>query len=380
MPSAAQLFAQVDLDTITAVCSPEADGGPVNPFCAAALRMTGNRILSGIAGTVAPALLKIVVILVLAFIVNRLLKRLIKRLVRGMAQQGIQRLGRLREKAPLADTSPMDLSRATMRTETIGSVLNSVATFGVTILAGFLLLGAVGFDLGPLLAGAGIAGVALGFGAQSLVKDFLAGIFILLEDQYGIGDVVDLRDSVGSPGASGSVELISSRTTRLRDVEGTVWHVPNGEIRTAGNKSQQWARSLLDVGVAYSTQVDHATAVLKRVADELWHDEEFGGFILEEPEVWGLERFGPGELVLRMVLKVQPAKQWAVNRELRARIKTAFDAEGIEIPFPQRTVWVRSDDDGHERNGQPAGSSLRPGGGSGGGRARSDAGGPVDRA
>ncbi len=360
-PLVAQLFAQVDTRTLNRVCGGgEADA--VNPICATVLRVTGNRLLAAFAGTAVPGLLKILLIVVLAFVANRLLKRLIKRLVRGMAQQGIQRLGRLREKAPLADTSPMDLSRAAMRTETIGSVLNSVATFSVTIIAVFLILGALGINLGPLLAGAGIAGVALGFGAQNLVKDFLAGIFILLEDQYGIGDVVDLRDSVGSPGAMGTVEVISLRTTRLRDVEGTVWHVPNGEIRTAGNKSQQWARSLLDIGVAYDTDIAHATRVLKAVADGLWSDDGFGRFILEEPEVWGLENFGADQLTLRMVLKVSPAKQWAVNRELRARIKAAFDAEGITIPFPQRTVWVRTEGDGKDGSngtGSPAAKTAR---------------------
>jgi len=189
------------------------------------------------------------------------------------------------------------------------------------------------------------------------VQDFLAGIFVILEDQYGIGDIVDLRDSIGSPGAAGTVEAISLRTTRIRDVEGTVWHVPNGEIRTAGNKSQQWARSLLDIGVAYDTDIDHATGVLKRVADHLWQDEAFGPFIIEEPEVWGLERFDADKVTLRMVLKVQPARQWEVNRELRRRIKDAFDAEGIEMPFPQRTVWMRNDT---ERTA-PAGAAGRDG-------------------
>lgn len=235
----------------------------------------------------------------------------------------------------------MDLSRATMRTETMGAVFNSIATVVVWAIAGMLILGAIGLDLGPLVAGAGIVGVALGFGAQNMVKDFLAGLFIIMEDQFGIGDVVELRDSMGSPGTGGTVEAISLRSTRVRDVEGVVWHVPNGEIRTAGNKSQQWARSLLDVAVAYGTDVKHATDVLKRTADDLWRDPEYADDILEEPEVWGLERFDADGLALRLVIKVQPARQWVVNRELRARIKEAFDREGIEIPFAQRTVWLR---------------------------------------
>jgi small conductance mechanosensitive channel len=236
----------------------------------------------------------------------------------------------------------MDLSRASMRAETMAEVFNSLATVIVWSIAFMMILGALGADLAPLLAGAGIVGVALGFGAQNVVKDFLAGLFIILEDQYGIGDIVELRDSVGSPGVGGTVEGISLRSTRIRDVEGVVWHVPNGEIRTAGNKSQQWARSLIDVNVAYGTDVAHAIAVIKRTADSVWHDAELGQEILEEPEVLGLERFGVDGLAIRLVVKVQPAKQWVVNRELRARLKAAFDAEGIEIPFPQRTVWLRT--------------------------------------
>ena len=292
-------------------------------------------------GPVVAGSVRIVIILLVAFIISRILRRVIKRFIRGIAHKSIERIGRLSEKAPLADTAPIDLSRVQMRSETMVAILSSVVTFLVWGVAVVTILSTLGLELGPLIASAGIVGVALGFGAQNMVKDFLAGTFILLEDQYGIGDVVDLRDSMGTPGANGTVEGISLRTTRIRDVEGVVWHVPNGEIRTAGNKSQQWARSLLDVSVAYDTDVKEACALLKRTADELWRDEEYGPDIIDEPEVWGLERFGPSELVLRMVIKVQPARQWAVNRELRVRIKRALDGAGIEMPFPQRTVWLR---------------------------------------
>lgn len=341
-PPAAALFAQVSDERLNRTCG---DGdGALNFFCSAVLRATDNRFLATFAGTVIPGLLKIVLILFVAFFVHRALKRLIKRFTRGLATQTVQRFGKISGKVPLADTRPLDLSRATMRTETMGAILNSIATFTVWTVAAVLVMGVFNVNLGPLVAGAGIVGVALGFGAQNVVKDVLGGFFIVLEDQYGIGDIVDLRDSIGSTGANGTVEAVSLRTTRLRDVEGIVWHVPNGEIRASGNKSQQWARSLLDVGVAYATDVEHAKRVLKRVADQVWNSPEFGGFIIDEPEVWGLERFDADQLTMRMVLKVQPAKQWAVNRELRARIKSAFDDEGIEIPFPQRTVWLRNAD------------------------------------
>jgi moderate conductance mechanosensitive channel len=186
------------------------------------------------------------------------------------------------------------------------------------------------------------------------VKDFLSGIFMLLEDQYGIGDIIDTGE------ATGTIEAITLRTTRLRDIEGVVWHVPNGEIRRVGNMSQQWARSLLDVGVAYDTDVDHASAVMKQVADELWQDDEFADLILEEPSVWGLQAFAADELTMRLVMKTVPGQQWVVSREYRARLKKAFDKEGIEIPFPQRTVWVREEGDYSGNGSAPSAGQLTP--------------------
>ena len=335
---------------MAAVCG-GGDDGALNFACGWFLRLTNNDLVAALAGTVVPALLKILLILGIAYVLFRISKRLIKRFTRQMAGEGVQRLGRLRDRAPLSDTSPMDLSRAAMRTETVGGVLGSIATFVIWGFAAVIILGSLGVELGPLVAGAGIAGVALGFGAQSVVRDFLAGLFVIMEDQYGIGDVVEFRSSVAPGSVSGTVEAISLRATRIRDIEGTVWHVPNGEVRTAGNKSQQWARSLIDVSVAYGTDVDYASSVIKRTCDELWNDEEFGVYILEEPELWGVERFDADGVAIRLVIKVQPAKQWVVNRELRRRIKMAFDAEGIEIPFPQRTVWLRTEPEAEKTSG-----------------------------
>jgi small conductance mechanosensitive channel len=205
----------------------------------------------------------------------------------------------------------------------------------------FMVLDQIGIDLGPMLAGAGIIGVAIGFGSQSLVKDFLAGIFILVEDQFGVGDTVDLGEAVGV------VEVVSLRTTRLRSVDGTVWHVPNGEIGRVGNKSQHWSRALLDIQVAYTTDISEARAVIKDVADDVWREEPEA--ILEEPELWGVENLGAHGIDIRLVIKTQPSKQWEVSRLIRERIKLAFDERGIEIPFPQQTVWMRTE-------GQPAGA------------------------
>lgn len=213
--------------------------------------------------------------------------------------------------------------------------MRSLVTFVIWVVAAFMMLGAVGINLAPLLAGAGVIGVALGFGSQSLVRDFLSGFFILIEDQYGVGDIVDMEGR-----AAGVVEAVSLRTTRLRSVDGVVWHVPNGEIRVIGNMSQHWSRSLLDVEVAYDTDIDQAKTVVKRVADKLWREDPA---ILEEPEMWGVEELAASGVVLRLVVKTTPKEQWRVSRRLREEIKRAFDAEGIEIPFPQRTVWNRAE-------------------------------------
>ena len=288
--------------------------------------------------------LTIAVILVVAWVANRLARAAIARFVASLAgdQQTGRRIKRRLRGSALAKRLPasvlatgsLDL-RAQARAETLGYVLRSVATFVIWAIAAITVLGEIGIALGPLIAGAGIAGVALGFGAQSLVKDFLAGIFILIEDQYGVGDVIDVGE------ATGTVEAVSLRTTRLRSVSGTMWHVPNGQIARVGNMSQQWARALLDVSVAYGSDLELAQRLIKETADGIWQDEEWSGRILEEPEVWGIEELGADGVSIRLVVKTLPAAQWGVLRELRSRLKEALDGAGIEIPYPQRTVWVR---------------------------------------
>jgi small conductance mechanosensitive channel len=213
--------------------------------------------------------------------------------------------------------------------------LRSVLSFTIMAVAAVMILGELGVELGPLIAGAGIIGVALGFGSQSLVRDFLSGIFILVEDQFGIGDIVNLDGTT-----SGVVEAVSLRTTRLRAVDGTVWHVPNGEIRRVGNMSQHWSRALLDIEVAYATDLARAQEVIREVAHAVWEEDNH---VIEEPEVWGVEELGAHGVVIRLVVKTTPSEQYRVSRTLRERLKVAFDAEGIEIPFPQQTIWHRTD-------------------------------------
>ncbi|HWH36084.1 MAG TPA: mechanosensitive ion channel family protein [Acidimicrobiales bacterium] len=327
-------IAQAEAGVVRDVCGEEPGFA-----CTWVLDRWGNEVLATAVDFLLAKPLKIALIVILALLATRLARRAIKRFVRSFEQPDVQRtLGTIRDKTPgaLLNTGPVNL-RAAQRAETIGAVLSSVTTAVVWTIATFTVLAEFAINLGPLIAGAGIVGVALGFGAQSLVKDFLSGMFMLVEDQFGVGDIIDAGE------ATGTVEGVSLRTTRLRGVDGTVWHIPNGEIQRVGNKSQQWSRALIDFDVAYGTDIATAKDIIKRVADEVWQDEVFGASVLEEPEVWGVEAFGPDGVAIRLVVKTSPSSQWKVMRELRQRMKEAFDAEGIEIPFPQRTVWVRPD-------------------------------------
>ena len=325
-------------------------GDDPSALCRVVLDWTGgNELLATISDILVAKPLKIAVIVAVAWVVNRLARRAIRRFVESFEEPALhRRLDVVRDRAPAAllSTGPVNM-RSAQRARTIGAVLRSVTTAAVWTVAALMVLAEFDVNLAPLIAGAGIVGVALGFGAQSLVKDFLSGIFMLLEDQFGVGDVIDCGE------ASGVVEGVSLRTTRLRDVEGTVWHVPNGQIVRIGNKSQEWSRALLDVEVAYDTDLAVAKQLIKDVADEVWHDPSFSPSVIDEPEMWGVERFGPDGIAIRLVVKTRPADQWKVLRELRQRLKVALDEAGVEIPFPQRTVWVR-----------PQGASLPEGDGS----------------
>jgi len=190
-----------------------------------------------------------------------------------------------------------------------------------------MILAEFGINLGPVLASAGIIGVALGFGAQNLVKDFLSGIFMMLEDQYGVGDVVDVGP------ASGTVETVGLRVTTLRDINGTVWYVRNGEISRVGNSSQGFAVAVVDVPLGYGANVDRATEIIDQVAREVTAAEPTVADVIEPPEVLGVEKVTPDGLTVRLTVKVRPGRQWAVQRVLRARIMTAIEDAGIEPPL-----------------------------------------------
>ncbi len=281
--------------------------------------------------------LQILLILALAWLVLFVAKRLVARLI-TRAKDPDRRRGARPRRGDGEDSGASSL-RAAQRADALGALLLSIVTVTVWVLAVFLILAELGLNLAPLVAGAGVIGLAIGFGAQDLVSDFLSGVFMLAEDQYGVGDIIDVGEAIGV------VEGVTLRTTKVRDIEGTLWHVPNGEIRRVGNSSQQWARSLLDVSVAYQTDVDLAIEVIERVANAMAEEEGYRDQFMDHPEVWGVQALGPDSIDIRLVIKTQPGKQWAISRELRRRLKAACDATGIEIPYPQRTVWMRSDDD-----------------------------------
>ena len=197
-----------------------------------------------------------------------------------------------------------------------------------------MILKEIGIDIGPLLAGAGVVGLAVGFGGQSLVKDVIGGFFILLENHMNVGDVVEIA------GKSGLVESINLRVTTLRDLEGKVHVVPNGEITTLTNMTKEWSRALVEIGVAYKEDVDMVIGILGEVAAEMREDAEYGPMMLEPLEVLGLDSFGDSSVNIKVMMKTLPIKQWAVAREFRRRVKKTFDERGIEIPFPHVTLYM----------------------------------------
>jgi small conductance mechanosensitive channel len=221
------------------------------------------------------------------------------------------------------------------RIRTLGNLVEYVVGFGVTGVATLMVMHELNINIAPVLAGAGIVGLAVGFGAQSIVKDFFSGFFLILEDQVRVGDVAVVN------GVGGSVELITLRTITLRDIEGTVHVFPNGSITTLANRTKDYSFAVLDVGVAYSEDVDRVTAVLREVGGELKADPAFAPVMLEPLEVLGVDRLADSAVVIKVRAKTVPQKQWEVARELRRRIKNRFDAEGIEIPFPQMALSMR---------------------------------------
>ena len=236
------------------------------------------------------------------------------------------------EKA-VGDPTPGVISAQEQRARTLLSLMRSVGLVLIIIATVVMMLGALGVNVGPLLAGAGVVGLAFSFGAQSLVKDVITGLFMLFENQFGVGDVIRIE------GVSGAVEKMTLRVVCLRDVHGVVHIVPNGEIKKVSNLTRTWSRVVLDVGVAYKEDPDRVMEVLRDVGRELYDDPQWRPLLVDPVEVPGIELFGDSAISIRVMAKTLPLKQWDVARELRRRIKLRFDREGIEIPFPHQTVY-----------------------------------------
>jgi moderate conductance mechanosensitive channel len=265
---------------------------------------------------VLPRAAQVAFIIVLGFLGYRLARLMIGRLEREIQEEDPV-LKRIREQ----------------RARTLASILNSIALILIIVVGGLITLSAFEIDIRPILATVGVLSLAISFGAQSLVKDVINGTFLLIEGQYGIGDVVRVGDTAGM------VEKITLRTTTLRDLHGVVHVIPNGEISRVSNMTKGWSRAVLEIGVAYKEDVDRVMDVLRDVGAQLAADPDWGALLLEEPQVPGVENFAESGVVVRIVAKTLPLKQWDVARELRRRIKKRFDAERIEIPFPHVTFY-----------------------------------------
>jgi moderate conductance mechanosensitive channel len=288
--------------------------------------------------------LGIIVVLVFAAVTSRYVRRAVRAWVSRSTARALEKP---------SDARSM---RAELRAETLGAVMSDTARFLIWAIALVTALSLATIPVAPIIAGAGIAGIAIGFGAQSLVRDFFAGFFIILEDQFGVGDVIAVN-----PEVSGRVEEISLRMTRLRSLDGTVWFIPNGEIRQVGNRSKEWARALVDVEIAYGENVDDVVPVIQQIGRKLRADPELGPKILEDIEILGVEQLGSSGVVIRTYFKTLPLEQFTVARRLRQEVKRAFDDIGIEIPFPHRKIVFEDEHTrGARRSLGPAGQRRRP--------------------
>src|SRR3989337_1057519 len=253
--------------------------------------------------------IKVVLILLAAWMTRRLVHTAVAKLVKKFKQEGITQ------------------SESEKRAKTLGGIIKAFATVVIAAVAAMMVITEFGVEIGPLLAGAGIAGLAIGFGAQTLVKDVINGFFMLLEDQIRVGDVVNIA------GIGGLVEAVNLRTTRLRDLEGRVHIIPNSSIDVTTNLTREWSRALIDIGVAYK----------KEVGEEMMNDPAYSNLILEPLTVLGVDSFGDSSVNIKTFFKTVPLKQWDVAREYRRRIKRVFDEKGIEISFPQRPIYIGED-------------------------------------
>jgi len=260
--------------------------------------------------------LKIIIIAVGAVLLDRIVAKIIRKTVR----------------IAVVPDSSLSEEAEKKREDTLIRIFTGALNVVIILIAVLMILQEAGMEIGPLLAGAGIVGLAFGFGGQYLIRDLISGLFIILENQYRIGDVININDT------GGLVEDISLRMTTIRDMNGTVHHIPHGEIKIVSNLSKNFARVNLDMGVAYDSNLEHVIATINRTGNELAEDPYFKELILKTPQFLRVNDFADSAIIVKVVGDTKPLKQWEVTGELRKRLKIAFDKEGVEIPFPQRVI------------------------------------------
>jgi moderate conductance mechanosensitive channel len=270
----------------------------------------------------------ILLIVVGSWLAQRLIWRFLKHTMRGLRTDRVQRgLSSIRRRTPraLLDTGAHMSMRRAQRAETMTSILRNITTIVVVMVAAFLILNQLTVDLAPFVAGTAIATAALGFGAQNIVRDFLAGFFIVVEDQYGVGDVIDVNE------VSGTVEGVSLRVTRVRSADGTLWHIPNGELKRVGNKSQAWSRALITFVVDAGSPLELTRRTIQEAAEKLREDPKFQTSMLDHPEVWGPENISGKGIEFKLAVKTPPFEQWRLSRALRVAVKDGMDQQGIRL-------------------------------------------------
>lgn len=262
---------------------------------------------------------RILLILVVAWIVVKIVKMALRRLEDRLLQRG-----KAEGELP---------SETAKRAETLVRLLRQAVVIMIWVIVGLIALRELGVEIGPILASAGIVGLAVGFGAQNLVRDVISGFFMILENQVRVGDVAIVN------GTGGLVEKMNFRTIVLRDLSGVVHVFPNGTISTLANMTREWSAYVFEIGVAYKEDTDRVVDIMKRVGEEMRQDEYFGPLMVEDIEIFGVDAFSDSAVVIKGRLKTLPIKQWEVGRQFRRRIKRAFDDEGVEIPFPHRSIY-----------------------------------------
>jgi small conductance mechanosensitive channel len=284
--------------------------------------VTWDEVYTWVIGT--PVLILITV--VAGIIARWLLIRVINRVVASTTARANERLAKLPGASRATQAVGVAGERTIQRTETMGALLRSITTFLVYGIVGLTVMSLLGIPLAPLLASASIGGVAIAFGAQSLVKDFLSGVFMIIEDQYGVGDVIDTGEVIGT------VENVSLRITQLRDGTGMTWYVRNGEILRIGNRTQGWSTATVDIQIAYDEDVERALQVIRDVVSTMGEEDTWKSVLLEEPNVTGVESMGNGAITIRVLAKTIANEQFGLQREIRERVKRAFDTKGIRSP------------------------------------------------